>query len=59
VHGGSGYWSQDSLVQVLSAQAVPTQLWVRWPGGKTATYDLPKQARAVIANIDGTIKPSR
>jgi enediyne biosynthesis protein E4 len=59
VHGGSGYWSQDSLVQVLSAQAVPTQLWVRWPGGKTATYDLPKEARAVTANIDGTIKQSR
>jgi hypothetical protein len=35
VHGGSGYWSQDSAIQVLSAPQPPVQVWVRWPGGKT------------------------
>src|SRR5439155_1248418 len=35
VHGGSGYWSQDSAVQVLASPGTPTQIWVRWPGGKS------------------------
>ncbi|MCI0540489.1 MAG: FG-GAP-like repeat-containing protein, partial [Verrucomicrobiales bacterium] len=34
IHAGSGYWSQDSAVQVLGTSGPPTKLWVRWPGGK-------------------------
>src|SRR4030095_162309 len=29
VHAGSGYWSQDSAVQVLGVQTGPLKLWVR------------------------------
>src|SRR5262249_25443892 len=32
LHAGSGYWSQDSAVQVMSTPEVPTQIRVRWPG---------------------------
>ena len=37
IHGGSGYWSQDSAVQVMGCPEIPTQIWIRWPGGKTTT----------------------
>jgi len=35
-HGGSGYWSQDSVVQVMGCRNSHPNL-VRWPGGKTTT----------------------
>jgi hypothetical protein len=53
VHGGSGYWSQDGATQVLGRRATPRALWVRWPGGKTVTYDLKPSAVEVIAHESG------
>jgi hypothetical protein len=47
VHAGSGYWSQDSAVQVLGAPETPTRIWVRWPGGKTVTKDMASVTREV------------
>jgi hypothetical protein len=44
IHAGSGYWSQDSPVQVMATPEPPTQIWVRWPGGSVTTNDLPKGA---------------
>jgi hypothetical protein len=41
IHGGSGYWSQDSVVQVMGCPEPPTQIWIRWPGGKTTTSPIP------------------
>ena len=55
VHAGSGYWSQDSAVQVLAMPDQPAQLWVRWPGGKTATAAVPKGAREVRYGMEGSI----
>jgi len=55
VHAGSGYWSQDSAVQVLAMPDQPAQLWVRWPGGKTATAAVPKGAREVRYEMEGSI----
>ena len=54
IHAGSGYWSQDSAVSVLSLGESPTKLMVRWPGGHETTTDLPPAARAVT--VDGTGK---
>ena len=48
VHAGSGYWSQDSAVQVLGTPEFPTQLEVRWPGGHTITQPVPAQAREIL-----------
>ena len=47
IHAGGGYWSQDSAVQVMAAPQPPTQLWVRWPGGRVTTSDIPAGAREV------------
>lgn len=46
VHAGSGYWSHDSLVQILKPGA---QLTVRWPGGRTSTHKIPAGAREITA----------
>lgn len=52
IHAGSGYWSQDAAVQVLSLPATAEQLWIRWPGGKTTTTPVP--AAAVEIEVDET-----
>jgi hypothetical protein len=56
IHAGSGYWSQDGAVQVLSTPEPPTQLWVRWPGGNTTTNNVPSAAREVEVNLEGNVK---
>ena len=49
IHGGSGYWSEDSPVQVMAAPEPPTELWVRWPGGRTTTTPIPPGATEIAA----------
>ncbi|HYV32090.1 MAG TPA: VCBS repeat-containing protein, partial [Candidatus Binatia bacterium] len=56
IHCGSGYWSQDSFVQVLATPEVPSQIWVRWPGGKTNAWALPAGAREIIVAAAGQMK---
>jgi hypothetical protein len=36
IHAGSGYWSQDSAVQVLGFRGAPQELEIRWPNGRMA-----------------------
>ncbi|HWV99022.1 MAG TPA: FG-GAP-like repeat-containing protein [Candidatus Acidoferrum sp.] len=55
VHGGGGYWSQDSPVQILAGADGPTQLWVRWPGGKSFVVDVPAGSAEVQVGIDASI----
>jgi enediyne biosynthesis protein E4 len=59
VHAGSGYWSQDSAVQVLSIAGQPTTLWVRWPGGKITTANLPPAAKEIQIDKSAEIKAVR
>ena len=54
IHAGSGYWSQDSAVQVLGRPEPPTQIQVRWPGGRVTTSAIPERAREI--SIDSTGK---
>jgi hypothetical protein len=56
LHAGSGYWSQDSLVQVLAANELPTEIMIRWPGGKTTTTGLPIGAKEISVGRDGTLR---
>jgi hypothetical protein len=51
VHAGSGYWSQDSANLVMGTPAVPTQIWIRWPGGKTNLLAIPAGAKEISANF--------
>ena len=59
IHAGSGYWSQDSAVPVLATPTPPTRVWVRWPGGRVTTADLPSGAREVAADVDGHVRMIR
>jgi hypothetical protein len=59
VHGGSGYWSQDGAVQVMGTPEEPKQVWVRWPGGKTVTADLPPGAKEIEVNQQDGLKVLR
>jgi hypothetical protein len=55
IHGGSGYWSQDSVVQVLGCPEPPTKVWIRWPGGKITESDLPNGAAKVTIDERGKV----
>jgi len=60
VHGGSGYWSQDSAVQVMSTGAGPAdQIQVRWPGGKVTTQPIPPDTREIRVTPDAPLEKIR
>ncbi|MBI2927877.1 MAG: VCBS repeat-containing protein [Verrucomicrobia bacterium] len=56
IHAGSGYWSEDSAVQVMGTAGATEKLWVRWPGGKTVTANIPPGAREVAVEIGGVVR---
>ena len=58
IHGGSGYWSQDSVVQILGTPESPTAISVLWPGGKRTTAGIPPQAGEIRVGLDGMISSS-
>src|SRR5262249_21138678 len=58
IHGGSGYWSQDSVVQVMSGAEPPVRIWVRWPGGKTTDSAVPKDAIEITVDENGKVTSS-
>jgi hypothetical protein len=55
IHGGSGYWSQDSTVMVLGVPEPPSRLWIRWPGGKITSTPLSAQARNISIDQAGKL----
>jgi len=59
IYAGSGYWSEDSAVQVMVEEQVPAQLWVRWPGGKVTLTPLPEGATEISVQADGTAERLR
>jgi hypothetical protein len=56
IHGGSGYWSQDSAVQVLGTPEPPTSIWVRWPGGQVTSSEVPAKAREIAVDPSGKLE---
>jgi len=56
LHGGSGYWSQESTVLLLATPEPPTQVWVRWPGGRSMTMNCPGTAQEILVEESGTVK---
>jgi hypothetical protein len=59
IHAGSGYWSQDSAVQVMATPQPPKAIWIRWPGGKTTTNAVPVDAGEIIVNQSGEVTKVR
>ncbi len=55
IQAGSGYWSHDSAVKVLSAFGKGGDLLVRWPTGKEVTISIPPNTREVVAEIGGRV----
>jgi hypothetical protein len=56
VHGGGGYWSQDSAVQVMSRPGGASQVRVRWPGGKETRGVVPEGAREIRVDASGQVE---
>jgi enediyne biosynthesis protein E4 len=56
VHAGAGYWSQDGAVQVMTRREAATEVWIRWPGGRTTTSKLPAAASEVSIDPHGTVR---
>jgi hypothetical protein len=57
IHAGSGYWSQDSAVQVLALRDEQISVAVRWPGGRTTTTEVAPGAREVTIDPAGKLVP--
>ena len=55
IHGGSGYWSQDSVVQVMGCPEAPTQIWVRWPGRQNHHQPHPDRSKEITVDTDGKL----
>ena len=59
VHGGSGYWSQDSPVLVMGCSSKPTSVQVRWPGGRVTESAVPPGAGEIRVLSDGKVETLR
>ena len=55
IHSGSGYWSQDSTVQVMAAAQQPSKVWVRWPSGEETEFDIPRKAKEITISQTGIL----
>lgn len=56
LHAGSGYWSQDSAVQVMGTPEMPDAVHVRWPGGRETKGNVPSGARKIVVKTDGSVE---
>jgi hypothetical protein len=56
LHAGSGYWSLESAVQVMSLSEQPSSVSVKWPGGKNTSSKIPPNAREISINPAGELK---
>lgn len=50
VHAGSGYWSQNSVVQVMGTAGTAEGIWVRWPDGRISETYIPEGAKEITVN---------
>jgi len=57
IHAGSGYWSQDSAVQVMGTPEPPSNIEVRWPGGRQTVTPVAAEAREIRINHKGMAEP--
>jgi len=59
IHAGSGYWSQESAVQVMGTPETPSAIAVRWPGGKAITVEVPPGAKEIAVDLAGQVRAIR
>ncbi len=53
VLAGSGYWSQNSAILLLTGPEPPTAVRIRWPGGRITEAPVPSDAREVVFRWTG------
>lgn len=53
IHGGGGYWSQDSPVVILPAETSAVR--IQWPGGKTTQVAVPAGKNEIEIDQTGTL----
>ncbi len=53
IQAGSGYWSQNSAVHVMSSPTPPQTLQIRWPDGRITSTPLPAGAREIDVDTSG------
>lgn len=62
ISSGSGYWSQESAIQVFGLSAPPTSVAVQWPDGSKVVYPIPTTWRSaselVVDQQRGILPPS-
>ena len=58
IQAGSGYWSQNSSVQIMSLPEgrSASSISVLWPGGKKTNSTIPADAREIEVAADGAVK---
>ena len=56
IQAGSGFWSQNSPVQVLGIPESPTSVQVRWPGGKVTRSEVPSLAKSIVVDASGVVR---
>ena len=59
ITAGSGYWSQDSAVQVLATPAPPTHVETSWPNGETTSTAIPLGAKEIAIGRAGKLIPAK
>jgi len=59
IQAGSGYFSQNSAVQVMATPESGAKISVRWPGGKETTSDVPSGGREIDVDTSGALKVIR
>lgn len=48
IHAGSGYWSQDSAIEVMANPQPSAEIRIVWPGGKTTLTPVPENNREIV-----------
>lgn len=47
IQAGSGYWSQNSAVQVMGLEKQPKGIWVQWPNGTITEKGIPSNLNKI------------
>ena len=59
IHSGTGYWSQDGVVQVMAMAQTPQRVMVRWPAGHPKVFHLPPGAKDIEIDVVQGLKQIR
>ena len=59
VQAGAGYWSHNSVVQVMGLSGALTGVWVRWPGGHETETPVPPGTLEVTIGGSGELLGTR